>query len=44
MVTKEMLKAGLFLENNVLNVGRIFVAPEHFRKGYESLGYKEITH
>ena len=26
----------LFLENNVLNVGRIFVAPEHFRKGYGS--------
>ena len=24
----------LFLENNVLNVGRIFVAPEHFHKGY----------
>ena len=24
----------LFLKNDVLNVGRIFVAPEHFRKGY----------
>lgn len=24
----------LFLENGVLNIGRIFVAPEHFRKGY----------
>ncbi len=24
----------LFLNNNVLNVGRVFVAPEHFRKGY----------
>ncbi len=40
----------LFLENNVLNVGRIFVAPEHFRKGYGSFmmhskrGYKEIKH
>lgn len=24
----------LFLENGVLTIGRIFVAPEHFRKGY----------
>jgi len=24
----------LFLKNDVLNVGRIFIAPEHFRKGY----------
>lgn len=24
----------LFMKDNVLNVGRIFVAPEHFRKGY----------
>ena len=24
----------LFLKNDILNVGRIFVAPEHFRKGY----------
>ncbi len=26
--------AVLFLKNDVLNVGRICVAPEHFRKGY----------
>ena len=25
--------AVLFLKNDVLNIGRIFVAPEHFRKG-----------
>ena len=24
----------LFLKDGVLNVGRIFIAPEHFRKGY----------
>lgn len=24
----------LFLKDDILNVGRIFVAPEHFRKGY----------
>ena len=24
----------LFLKDNELNIGRIFVAPEHFRKGY----------
>lgn len=24
----------LFPQNDVLNIGRIFVAPEHFRKGY----------
>ena len=45
--------AVLFYKNDVLNVGRIFVAPEHFRKGYgifimqeiEALFYeaKEIT-
>ena len=32
----------LFLENNVLNVGRIFVAPEHFRKGYGSFMMREL--
>lgn len=32
----------LFLENNVLNVGRIFVAPEHFRKGYGSFMMREV--
>ena len=26
--------AVLFLKNDVLNIGRIFVTPEHFRKGY----------
>ena len=26
--------AVLFLKDNEMNVGRIFVAPEHFRKGY----------
>ena len=36
-LTEEGLIVGgaiLFLNNDVLNVGRIFVAPEHFRKGY----------
>ena len=32
----------LFLNNNVLNVGRIFVAPEHFRKGYGIFMMREI--
>ena len=32
----------LFLKNNVLNVSRIFVAPEHFRKGYGSFMMHEI--
>ena len=34
--------AVLFLKNDVLNVGRIFVAPEHFRKGYGTFMMKEI--
>ena len=36
-LTEERLIVGgaiLFLKNDVLNVGRIFVAPEYFRKGY----------
>ena len=32
----------LFLKNDVLNIGRIFVAPEHFRKGYGSFMMNEI--
>ena len=32
----------LFLKDDVLNVGRIFVAPEHFRKGYGSFMMHEI--
>lgn len=32
----------LFLENGVLNVGRIFVAPEHFRKGHGIFLMREI--
>ena len=32
----------LFLKNDVLNIGRIFVAPEHFRKGYGIFMMNEI--
>ena len=32
----------LFLEGDVLNVGRIFVDPEHFRKGYGIFMMQEI--
>ena len=32
----------LFLEADALNVGRIFVAPEHFRKGYGAFMMREI--
>ena len=32
----------LFLKDDVLNVGRIFIAPEHFRKGYGSFMMNEI--
>ena len=32
----------LFLKNDVLNVGRIFIAPEHFRKGYGQFLMREI--
>ena len=32
----------LSLKNDILNVGRIFVAPEHFRKGYGIFMMQEI--
>ena len=32
----------LFLKNDVLNVGRVFVAPEHFRKGYGTIMMQEV--
>ena len=32
----------LFLKNDVLNVGRIFVAPEHFCKGYGIIMMQEV--
>ena len=32
----------LFLKGDELNVGRIFIAPEHFRKGYGSFMMHEI--
>ena len=32
----------LFLQADALNVGRIFVAPEHFRKGYGAFMMQEI--
>ena len=32
----------LFLDGDELNVGRIFVAPEHFRKGYGIFMMQEI--
>ena len=32
----------LFLKNDVLSIGRIFVAPEHFRKGYGIFMMNEI--
>ncbi len=32
----------LFLKDDVLNVGRIFVAPEHFREGYGQFLMREI--
>lgn len=38
-LTAEGLIAGgaiLFLQGDALDIGRIFVAPEHFRKGYGS--------
>ena len=31
----------LFLQGDALNIGRIFVAPEHFRKGYGSFMIRE---
>ncbi len=44
-LTEEGLIVGgaiLFLKNDILNVGRIFVAPEHFRKGYGIFMMQEI--
>ena len=44
-LTDERLIVGgaiLFLKNDVLNVGRIFVAPEHFRKGYGTAMMQEV--
>ena len=32
----------LFLQGDALNIGRIFVAPEHFRKGYGAFMMQEI--
>ncbi len=32
----------LFLQADALNIGRIFIAPEHFRKGYGSYMMQEI--
>ena len=32
----------LFLQDDALNVGRIFVVPEHFHKGYGSFMMQEI--
>ena len=46
-LTEEGLIIGgaiLFLKNDVLNVGRIFVAPEYFRKGYGIFMMQEIEH
>ena len=43
--TDERLIVGgaiLFLKNDVLNVGRIFVAPEHFCKGYGPIMMQEV--
>ena len=44
-LTDERLIVGgaiLFLKNDVLNVGRIFVAPEHFCKGYGTIMMQEV--
>ena len=44
-LTEEGLIVGgaiLFLQGDVLNIGRIFVAPEHFRKGYGAFMMQEI--
>ena len=44
-LTEEGLIVGgaiLFLQGDTLSVGRIFVAPEHFRKGYGSFIMQEI--
>ena len=44
-LTDDILIVGgaiLFLNNDVLNVGRIFVAPEHFCKGYGTILMQEV--
>ena len=44
-LTDESLIVGgtiLFLKNDVLNVGRIFIAPEYFRKGYGTIMMQEV--
>ena len=44
-LTDERLIVGgaiLFLKNDVLNVGRIFVVPEHFHKGYGTIMMQEV--
>ena len=44
-LTEEGLIVGgaiLFLQGDALNIGRIFVAPEHFRKGYGAFMMQEI--
>ena len=44
-LTEEGLIVGgaiLFLQGDALDIGRIFVAPEHFRKGYGSCMMREI--
>ena len=44
-LTEEGLIVGgaiLFLKGDKLNVGRIFVAPEHFHKGYGIFMMREI--
>ena len=44
-MTEEGLIVGgalLFLKNDVLYIGRIFIAPEHFRKGYGIIMMQEI--
>ena len=44
-LTEEGLTVGgaiLFLQGDALNIGRIFVAPEHFRKGYGAFMMQEI--
>ena len=44
-LTDERLIVGgaiLFLKNDVLIVGRIFVAPEHFCKGYGTIMMQEV--
>ena len=44
LTDEELIVGGaiLFLKDDVLNVGRIFVAPEHFRKGYGIFMMHEI--